>query len=212
MDCSGLILRGSGRTSTATVDDISSVDDIDEVFHDDGLLTATELAHFDLHGTQLAVLSACETGLGDTPPHQGVYGLRRALILAGSQTQVLSLWQVDAEENPDMMVAYYKRLLAGEGRSDAMRSVQLDMLRNEATSHPYYWASFVVSGVTAPLHDVKAAPTHHPSGCGSCTGNHVHRIDAHGTALMTLLIGVVLFLRTRRARRAGRFENTRCRE
>jgi len=121
---------------------------------EDGILTALETAGLDLWGTKLVVLSACETGLGDVQNGQGVYGLRRALVLAGSQTQVMSLWKVSDEGTRDLMTAYYTRLKAGEGRTEALRQVQLAMLRGElrptqdATDyrHPYYWAAFIGSG------------------------------------------------------------------
>ncbi len=77
----------------------------------------------------MVVLSACETGIGEVKNGEGVYGLRRALVLAGSQSQVMSLWQVSDEATRDLMVAYYKRLKADEGRTEALRQVQLQMLR-----------------------------------------------------------------------------------
>ena len=94
----------------------------------DGVLTALEVAGLDLFGTKLVILSACETGLGDTQNGAGVYGLRRALVLAGSETQVMSLWQVSDAATRDLMIAYYKRLQSGAGRIAAMRQVQLAML------------------------------------------------------------------------------------
>ena len=117
----------------------------------------------------MVVLSACETGVGDIHNGEGVYGLRRAIVLAGAESQVMSLWKVDDAATRDLMVGYYKRLQAGEGRSDALRQVQLSMLRGKeqgqgeergvkpvgqeskkepwlGRSHPYYWASFIQSG------------------------------------------------------------------
>lgn len=96
---------------------------------EDGVLTAQEAAGLNLFGTKLVVLSACETGLGDVQNGAGVYGLRRALVLAGSETQVMSLWQVSDAATRDLMIAYYTRLQTGAGRIAAMREVQLAMLR-----------------------------------------------------------------------------------
>lgn len=120
---------------------------------EDGVLTALEAAGLDLWGTKLVVLSACETGLGEVQNGEGVYGLRRALV-AGSQTQVMSLWKVSDAATRDLMTAYYTRLQAGEGRTEALRQVQLAMLRGELKPtqdgadyrHPYYWAAFIPSG------------------------------------------------------------------
>jgi CHAT domain-containing protein len=141
---------------------------------EDGVLTALEASGLDLWGTRLVVLSACETGLGEVRNGEGVYGLRRALVLAGSESQVMSLWQVSDAATRDLMAAYYKRLKEGEGRTEALRQVQLMMIRSgrqktggptsagstqerglgiesgnrqsEDRSHPFYWASFIQSG------------------------------------------------------------------
>jgi CHAT domain-containing protein/Tfp pilus assembly protein PilF len=118
---------------------------------DDGILTAAEVAQMDLQGTQLVVLSACETGVGEVQNGEGVYGLRRALVLAGAQTQVASLWKVADEATKDLMVDYYQRLLNGEGRSVALREAQRTMIISKERSHPYYWAAFVPIGHWTPL-------------------------------------------------------------
>ncbi|MEP6911944.1 MAG: CHAT domain-containing protein, partial [bacterium] len=97
---------------------------------EDGVLTALEATGLDLWGTKLVVLSACETGLGEVKNGEGVYGLRRALVLAGSESQVMSLWQVSDAATRDLMAAYYKRLQAGEGRTEALRQVQLMMIHS----------------------------------------------------------------------------------
>ncbi|WP_159787011.1 CHAT domain-containing protein [Sodalinema gerasimenkoae] len=111
---------------------------------EDGVLTALEVVGLDLRGTRLVVMSACETGVGDVANGEGVYGLRRAFVMAGAESQLMSLWKVADEETADLMGDYYQRLLAGEGRSEALREVQLDWLSRGA--HPYYWASFLFSG------------------------------------------------------------------
>lgn len=117
----------------------------------DGVLTATEVSGMDLSGTKLVVLSACETGVGAVSPGEGVYGLRRAFAIAGAETQVMSLWQVNDAAGRDLMIDYYTRLRRGEGRSDALRLAQLTMAAKAGTSHPYYWSTYIVSGDPSPL-------------------------------------------------------------
>jgi MYXO-CTERM domain-containing protein len=113
---------------------------------EDGLLTALEASQLDLWGTKLVVLSACETGMGQAKNGDGVYGLRRAFTMAGAETVVMSLWQVDARATTDLMKAYYQGLSAGGGRAEALREVQRAMLSSADRAHPHYWASFIVSG------------------------------------------------------------------
>jgi CHAT domain-containing protein/Tfp pilus assembly protein PilF len=118
---------------------------------DNGILTALEVTGLNLWGTKLVVLSACDTGVGEVKNGDGVYGLRRALVLAGSETQVMSLWAVSDKATRDLMVNYYGKLKQGEGRSEALRQVQLEMLKKVNQRHPYYWASFIQSGEWANL-------------------------------------------------------------
>ncbi len=117
----------------------------------DGILTALEVTGLDLRGTQLVVLSACQTGLGALSTGEGLYGLRRAFVLAGSQSQVISLWKVDDTATQELMVDYYDRLIAGTPRDAALRDTQLDFLASDEYSHPYYWAAFIGSGDWRPL-------------------------------------------------------------
>lgn len=112
-----------------------------------GKLRALELASFDLWGTQLVVLSACETGVGAVQNGEGVYGLRRALVIAGSESQIISLWKVAEPETQRFFEDYYDRLLnKGRSRSEALREVQSLMIQNANLRHPYYWAAFIQSG------------------------------------------------------------------
>jgi CHAT domain-containing protein/tetratricopeptide (TPR) repeat protein len=116
---------------------------------DSALATALELAGLDLWGTQLVVLSACDTGRGDIKLGQGVYGLRRAFLVAGAETVVMSLWQVKDDTTPRLMEAYYSNLLAGQGRASALRKAMLSLRATHP--HPHYWAPFIVVGQDAPL-------------------------------------------------------------
>jgi MYXO-CTERM domain-containing protein len=83
--------------------------------------------------------------------------MRRALVMAGAETQVASLWKVADEETRDLMVSYYEKLQKGGGRSEALREVQLAMMAKPETAHPYYWASFLVAGEASPI-DADAGP------------------------------------------------------
>jgi CHAT domain-containing protein/Tfp pilus assembly protein PilF len=120
---------------------------------EDGLLTALEAAGLDLWGTKLVVLSACETGIGEVKNGEGVQGLRRALVLAGSESQVMSLWPVSDTGAKEVMIRYYRALRRGAGRSEGLRLVQLQMLQNRRRQHPFYWAAFIQSGAWASLED-----------------------------------------------------------
>ncbi|MBR8835944.1 MAG: CHAT domain-containing protein, partial [Stigonema ocellatum SAG 48.90 = DSM 106950] len=140
---SGIALAGANKHNQAASSE------------NDGILTALQVASLDLYGTQLVVLSACETGLGDVKVGDGVYGLRRALVIAGSQSQVLSLWKVSDLGTKELMVKYYQGLKDGKGRHEALRSAQLELLSNPNYQHPYYWASFVPSGDWTMLHQAQ---------------------------------------------------------
>lgn len=113
---------------------------------EDGVLTALEASSLDLTGTQLVVLSACQTAEGEVSQGEGVYGLRRSLTVAGAEALVMSLWSVDDEATSYLMRGYYRRLKEGMGRSAALRDVQRVLAASEATHHPYFWAAFIPSG------------------------------------------------------------------
>ncbi|WP_395829632.1 tetratricopeptide repeat protein [Archangium violaceum] len=128
---------------------------------EDSLVTALELAGLDLWGTQLVVLSACETGRGEVELGQGVYGLRRALVVAGAQTLVTSLWKVDDPVTGQLMESYYRNLLAGQGRAEALRSAMRALRQKQ--SHPYYWAPFIAIGQDTPLQGLGPPSESHPA-------------------------------------------------
>lgn len=133
---SGLALAGANKLESGS---------------DDGILTALEASSLDLEGTKLVVLSACETGVGKVTNGDGVYGLRRALVIAGAQTLVMSLWQVDDQATKDLMAGYYGFLKQGRGKSSGLRDIQLQMLAKDEYKHPFFWASFLPAGDNAPL-------------------------------------------------------------
>jgi CHAT domain-containing protein len=117
----------------------------------DGILTALEASALNLWGTKLVTLSACDSGVGEVRNGEGVYGLRRAFVLAGSETLVMSLWPVSDAVSRETMVAYYAGLRLGLGRGDALRQAELGQLNRSGRQHPFYWASFIQSGEWASL-------------------------------------------------------------
>ena len=108
---------------------------------EDGILLAEEIATMDLSGTDLVVLSACETGLGEITS-EGVFGLQRAFKKAGVQTLIMSLWKVDDAATKLMMTTFYNEWFSGKSKRAAFVTAQ-QKVRNEY-NNPYYWASFIM--------------------------------------------------------------------
>lgn len=117
---------------------------------DDGVLTAYEATGLNLHGTELVVLSACETGLGEVKNGEGVFGLRRALQVAGAEAVLMSLWPVPDQETKELMTLFYNKWLAGKDKYKAFREAQMELRAKvkERYGHdlPFYWAAFVLVG------------------------------------------------------------------
>jgi CHAT domain-containing protein/tetratricopeptide (TPR) repeat protein len=124
---------------------------LDKDGNEDGILTALEASNLNLWGTKLVTLSACDTGVGEVKNGEGVYGLRRAFVLAGAETLVMSLWPVSDYVTRELMTDYYSGLKKGLGRGEALRQAQLTMLRRKGRQHPFYWASFIQAGEWANL-------------------------------------------------------------
>jgi CHAT domain-containing protein len=116
---------------------------------EDGLLTAEDVSGLDLLSTELVVLSACETGLGEVHAGEGVFGLRRACVVAGAKTLIMSLWKVPDEQTQELMEDFYRRVMNGQPRAEALREAQLTI----RAKYPDVadWGAFICQGDPGPI-------------------------------------------------------------
>lgn len=110
---------------------------------EDGILTAYELSSINLGNVNMVVLSACDSGLGETSA-EGVFGLQRGFKLAGANSILMSLWKVDDHATYKLMTEFYKQYLSGKSKNESFHSAQLSLRESEEFSSPYYWASFIL--------------------------------------------------------------------
>ena len=135
---SGLMLAGASQTA-------SGVRQPDLESNDNGVLTAYEAMNLNLEGTELMVLSACETGLGDVRAGEGVYGLQRAFQVAGAETLIMSLWKVDDAATQQLMTNFYTNWIKTGNKLRAFKQAQQQLMTKY--KEPYYWGAFVMLGM-----------------------------------------------------------------
>lgn len=118
---------------------------------EDGLLTALELQTLDLQGSEMLILSQCRMADGVPSSGEGVFGMRRAAAIAGVKTFVAPLWKIADSTQQALMERFYKELSGGEGRAEALRLAQLQLLRSSRTASVLQWAPVILSGDPTPL-------------------------------------------------------------
>ncbi|MBW1942551.1 MAG: CHAT domain-containing protein, partial [Deltaproteobacteria bacterium] len=137
---SGFALAGANRALASGDSDRS-----------DGIVTAEKILGLRLRGTDMVVLSACETGVGEIKTGEGVFGLRRAFTQAGAKSMVMSMWSVPDQETKELMIAFYRNILSGNmNRCQALRRAalqQMQIIRERyGSANPFYWGAFVFMG------------------------------------------------------------------
>jgi len=111
---------------------------------DDGVVSAEKILGLRLKGTDLVVLSACDTGVGDVKSGEGVFGLKRSFILSGAKTVVMSLWSIPSKETTELMTDFYTLMAKGKTKAEALREARLNLMKRKP--NPFYWGAFVMVG------------------------------------------------------------------
>ncbi len=135
----GLALAGA-NSSQVTAGQIKS----------DGILTAMEIAAMNFHGTELVILSACETGSGELLDGAGILGLPRSFLIAGAESVVYTLWRITDAGTIDFVHEFYRQLFSGQSQASALREAKLSIIaqlrKQHGHSHPLIWGGFVLQG------------------------------------------------------------------
>jgi CHAT domain-containing protein len=126
---SGIVLAGANNSPGSDTEN-------------DGFLSAQEISRLDFANLDLAVLSACETGLGETIGSEGVFGLQRAFKLAGTKSLIMSLWKVPDEQTSELMALFYSNYMTGRTKSKALKDAQLAMKKKYKA--PFIWGGFII--------------------------------------------------------------------
>ncbi len=113
---------------------------------EDGVLTGLEASLLNLQGTELVILSACDSGTGEVQIGEGVMSLRRAFRIAGAQTVLASHWPVNDRATSQLMTEFIRRWRSGEPRAKTWREAQLSLLHSKEFSSPYFWSAFTLTG------------------------------------------------------------------
>ena len=132
---SGLMLSGASYSFASLNEEINAE-------KPDGLLTAAEAMTLNVDNTDLVVLSACETGLGEIKNGDGVYGLQRSFLNAGANSLMMTLWKIDDQATQELMKLFYERWINGESKYEAFKAAQIEL--REMHPEPYYWAAFTL--------------------------------------------------------------------
>ena len=140
---SGIVLAGANQTY--------SLND------DDGYLTSLEVSKLDWSATEMVVISGCQSGQGVIKYGESIYGLKRAIAIAGARSSLLSLWKVDDEATYFFMKSFYENLKKGIGRAEALSRTQKEfrLSKNKLWRKPYVWAAFQLSGDWRPIFSKK---------------------------------------------------------
>src|SRR5262249_4616144 len=123
---------------------------------EDGLLQAWEVLEEMRLDSDLVVLSGCETGLGRLHGGEGLLGLTRAFFFAGARSVLVSLWPIEDRSTSALMEAFYRGLLEGLSKDEALRRAQLRFIQTPAVAHPFFWAAFQLVGDPGPVRELRA--------------------------------------------------------